>query len=418
MVSLGRRIHPESAHDAAVPVPRWRAARRALVAGTVAVLMVAAAGCSTGSTTAESSTRSMSEQFDSGLEVRLDKAIEDTIGAASLPGAIVGVWGPDGEYVRAFGVADKATHASMETDFYHRIGSLTKTFTVTGVLQLVDEGKVGLDDPISTYVEGVPNGEHITIRQLAQMQSGLADFTSAEFDKVVFADPYVELTPRQLLDFAFAQPATSSPGQGFAYVNTNAILLGLVVENVSGMALSDYVAKRILEPLGMAGTSFPTTNAFPKPHAQGYTNITADREEADATDWNPSWAWAAGAMISTLDDLRIWAPALATGTLLQPETQTQRLETIRVPGFPDDVGAGLGILNNSGWIGHGGSISGYQTQLLYLPEQKITLAILTNTDFASGGNAPSSLLTAAITEVITPEHVFRGSPSTQNSDED
>lgn len=417
MVSVGdRTTRPGGAHDAAVLLPLWRAARRVLKAGTAGVLVVAAAGCSTGSTTAESSTRSTSEQFDSGLAARLDKAIEDTIGAASLPGAMVGVWGQDGDYVRAFGVADKATHASMETDFFHRIGSLTKTFTVTGVLQLVDEGEVGLDDPISAYVEGVPNGEHITIRQLAQMQSGLADFTSAEFDKVVFADPYVELTPQQLLDFAFAQPARSSPGQGFEYVNTNAILLGLVVENVSGMALSDYVAKRILEPLGMADTSFPTTNAFPEPHAQGYTNITADHEEADATDWNPTWAWAAGAMISTLDDLRIWAPALATGSLLQPETQAQRLETIRVPGFPDDVGAGLGILKNSGWIGHGGSISGYQTQLLYLPEQELTLAILTNTDFASGGNAPSSLLAAAITEIITPEHVFRGSPSTQNTD--
>lgn len=329
-----RTIRAGRAHDGAVLLPRRRAARRVLVAGTAAVLMVAVAGCSTGSTTTESSTRSMSEQFDSGLAVRLDEAIKDTIGTALLPGAIVGVWGPDGAYERAFGVADKATHASLETNFYHRIGSLTKTFTVTGVLQLVDEGKVRLDDPISTYVEGVPNGEQITIRQLAQMQSGLADYTSAEFDKAVFADPYAEFTPQQLLAYAFAQPTTSSPGKGFEYVNTNAILLGLVVENVTGMALSDYVAERILEPLGMAGTSFPTTNAFPKPHAQGYTNITANREEADATDWSPSWGWAAGAMISTLDDLRIWAPALATGTLLQPETQSQRLETIRIPAIP------------------------------------------------------------------------------------
>src|SRR3954447_25037031 len=103
---------------------------------------------------------------------RLDAAITATMTDMSIPGAVVGVWGPAGDYVRSFGVADKATEAPMQTDFYSRIGSVTKTFTVTALLQLVDQGKLNLDDPISRFVPGVPSGDQITLRELAQMRSG------------------------------------------------------------------------------------------------------------------------------------------------------------------------------------------------------------------------------------------------------
>lgn len=133
---------------------------------------------------------------------------------AAIPGAIVGVWGPDGDYVKAFGVADKSTGAPMETDFYHRIGSVTKTFTVTGLLQLVDEDKVALDDPISKYVEGVPAGDQITLRQLARMQSGLPNYTAnKDFQQALLSDPMRAFTPQELLGYAFTQPASFPPGQ-------------------------------------------------------------------------------------------------------------------------------------------------------------------------------------------------------------
>lgn len=386
--------------------------RRALVAAVGAVLLVAATACSDDSPPAEAGT-----QLDSGVAERLDEAIGGVLAEASLPGAIVGVWGPEGNYVKAFGVADKATGAPMETDFYSRIGSLTKTFTVTALLQLVDEGKVGLDDPISEYIDGVPRGDQITLRQLARMQSGLANYSASEdFQQALFADPHADFTPQQLLDYAFAQPATFPPGEGFQYSNTNTILIGLVVEEASGSSLPDFVTQRILEPLGMENTSFPTTNEFPEPHAQGYTEQTADGNETIATDWNPSWGWSAGAMISTIDDLQTWAPALATGELLEPETQAQRLETVTAPGLPSDVGYGLGLFDIAGWIGHNGSLPGYQTVNVYLPERETTLAILVNTDIAYEGNEPSTLMATAITEVITPEHVYHLGSRVQDPD--
>jgi D-alanyl-D-alanine carboxypeptidase len=345
--------------------------------------------------------------MDAGIAKRLDAAIDQTMTAASIPGAIIGVWGPDGRYVRAVGVADKATGAPMKADFYSRIGSLTKTFTVTGVLQLADRGKLGLDDPIGKYIDGVPQGDKITLRQLASMRSGLENYAnSTAFQQELVADPYRNFTPQDLLGYAFAEPMPFSPGAAYEYSNTNTVLLGLVVEKLSGQTLPDYIMDQILTPLGMGHTSFPTTNAFPEPHAQGYTDTTADGAEATATDWNPSWSWAAGAMISTLDDMHIWAPALATGTLISPEMQAQRLQTLSLPGQPAEDGYGLGIFNLGGWIGHNGSVPGYEAVAVYLPEKQTTLVILINTDIKYQRSEPSTPLATAITKVLSPEHVY------------
>jgi len=380
-----------------------------------AALLLTTTGCGSESTEQSSTTPASSsapkKPMNDAVSHRLDAAVNQAMTAAGVPGVIVGVWGPDGDYVRAFGVADKATRAPMKTDFYSRIGSLTKTFTVTAILQLADQGKLGLDDSIAEYVAGVPLGNRITLRQLARMQSGLFNYSaSPEFQHAMFADPHRAFTPSELLSYAFAQPNQFPPGERFEYCNTNTILLGLVVQKVSGEPLHSYIQEHIVAPLGMGHTSFPTDNAFPDPHAQGYTVQTADGKEAVATDWNPSWGWAAGAMTSTLDDMRVWASALATGKLLTPQMQAQRLQTVASPGMPPQDGYGLGIFNLGGWIGHNGSLPGYQTVVVYLPEKQTTLVILTNTDVEYQGAEPSTTLATAITKELTPDHVYSLGP--------
>ena len=223
-------------------------------------------------------------------------------------------------------------------------------------------------------------------------------------------------TPQELLGFAFTEPNTFPPGEGFGYCNTNTILLGLVVEKVSGQPLHDYIRDHISTPLGMSDTIFPTDNTFPEPHAQGYTIQTANATETTATDWDPSWGWAAGAMISTLEDMHIWAPALATGKLLTPQMQAQRLQTVGAPGLPPQDGYGLGIFNLAGWVGHNGSLPGYQTVAVYLPEKQTTMVILTNTDIESQGAEPSTTVAAAITKELTPDHIYTLSPEVQEPD--
>ncbi|WP_018546005.1 serine hydrolase domain-containing protein [Streptomyces sp. LaPpAH-108] len=409
-----------------MPRPPVRPRRKAAVALTAVALAALAlplaaapAGAAPLLAPAAAPGPSPSDSPDSGVreltpEVadRLDSAVREVMDEARVPGVTVGIWTPDqGSYVRSFGVADRSDGRRMAPDLYTRIGSETKTFTVTALLQLVDQGKVSLDDPVSRYIGGVPDGDKISLRQLAGMRSGLYNYSDdPDFFKALTSDPQRSFTPRELLDYAFKHPVLFPPGQKFDYSNTNLILLGLVVEQRSGQPLGDYIKDHILDPAGMNRTSLPSGAEFPKPHPQGYTNQTADGKVEETAGWNPSWGWAAGAMVSTLDDLRVWAPTVATGELpdgrrmIDESTQRQRLVTppTGVPG----AGYGLGIFDVHGWIGHNGSLPGYESLTVYLPSARTTLVVLLNTDIDHDGQEPSTLLGQAITRIISPGHVF------------
>ncbi|MFD4604982.1 serine hydrolase domain-containing protein [Streptomyces sp. NPDC058464] len=344
---------------------------------------------------------------------QLDAVVQHVMREADVPGVTVGVWTPgQSDYVRSFGVANKATGQKMSPDLYMRIGSETKTFTVTALLQLVDEGRVGLDDPIGKYVDGVPGGDRITLRDLAGMRSGLFNYSEdAGFFKALTSDPQRAFTPQQLLAYSFRHPVMFQPGEKFSYSNTNLILLGLLVEKESGQPLGDYLEQHVLKPAGMSHTLFPTGNEFPAPHAQGYTNQTATGKVQETAGWNPSWGWAAGAMISNLDDLRTWARTVATGvfpdgaTMVGPVVQKQRLTTPST-GI-QGAGYGLGIFDVQGWIGHNGSLPGYESLTVYLPSTRTTVVVLLNTDISYKGDIePSTLFGQAITRVVSPDHVF------------
>lgn len=370
----------------------------------LATAMAGLCGCTSTVPSTDGSVTSGAET-DAPLAVadQLDAAIGQAMAEKSMPGAVVGIWGPDGDYVRTFGVADKASGTPMQTDFYSRIGSVTKTFTVTALLQLVDQGKLTLDAPISKYIAGVPSGDQITLRELAQMRSGLVTIDDVpEFADSYISDPHQSFTPAQLLGYALDKPLQFPPGTQYDYCNTNTVLLGLVVEQQSGQRLPDYISEHILAPLKLTHTSFATTAALPDPHAQGYTVLQG--AEQIATDWNPSWGWGVGNMISTLDDMRIWARALSTGTLLSPETQRQRIDTSVPMNAEKSAFYGLGIFNDGGWIGHTGVIFGYQTAVFYLPPTQTTLVFFINTDQP---HHVGTTLAHAITSVISPGHVYR-----------
>jgi D-alanyl-D-alanine carboxypeptidase len=336
----------------------------------------------------------------------LDATIQHIMRKADIPGVIVGLWRPGRcEYVRAFGLADTKTDRDMTPDLLMRIGSETKTFTATALLELVDDHRVGLDDPISKYVSGVPDGNHITLRELAAMRSGLFPYTSDPgFITAVQTNPRAYFSPQQLLAYGFKHPNTFPPGTQTQYSNTNYILLGLVVEKVSHLPLARFLRERVIDPSCLRHTLFPYGAEFPRPHAHGYTNQTLSGEVTDATDWNTSWAWAAGAMISNLRALRKWAYDVATGTLLTPETQAERTDFIPT-GLPG-VSYGLGLFDVNGWIGHDGSIPGYQSLTIYLPGQHATLVVLVNTDISYQGVAPTTLFGKAITSIVTPHHIY------------
>ncbi|MGW3448877.1 serine hydrolase domain-containing protein [Streptomyces sp. NPDC001076] len=395
-----------------------RGAAIAVALGTLTVPLVAAPAPAPAAFAAPSPTPSPSGSSDvramtPAVARQLDAAVQHVMREADVPGVTVGIWTPgQSDYVRSFGVANKATGQTMSPDLYMRIGSETKTFTVTALLQLVDQGRVGLDDPIGKYLDGVPGGDRITLRDLAGMRSGLFNYSEdAGFFKALTSDPQRAFTPRQLLAYSFRHPALFRPGEKFSYSNTNLILLGLLVEKESGQRLGDYLELHVLGPAGMRHTLFPTGNEFPAPHAQGYTDQTATGKVEETAGWNPSWGWAAGAMISDLDDLRTWARTVATGVfpdgtaMVGPAVQKQRLTT--PPTGIQGTGYGLGIFDVQGWIGHNGSLPGYESLTVYLPSARTTVVVLLNTDISYKGDIePSTLFGNAVTRIISPAHVF------------
>ena len=322
-----------------------------------------------------------------------------------IPGAIVYVDDPgQGSWTTGLGIGNLATREPMQVNNFMRIGSITKTFTATLILQLVDQGKLRLDDPVGTYQPEVPNGAHITIRELLNMTSGLFDYATDEgYNQALFADPYKVWNPNDLLAIAFKHPPYFAPGKGWHYSNTNYILLGLIMQQLTHLPAEQAFQRSIFGPLGMHQTSLPprTSSAIPDPHAQGYmygTNGTGTGPTLNGSDWNPSVAWTAGSMISTLHDLKIWAKALATGQLLSAATQQERLTwAICAPrwlGKPQCYG--LGVISFNGLLGHDGQIFGYTSWIGYQPQNGATIIVLANLYQGSDGSSPATDLAQVI----------------------
>ncbi|MGW0086875.1 serine hydrolase domain-containing protein [Streptomyces sp. NPDC003393] len=340
------------------------------------------------------------------VRAQLDSAVKDVLKSTHTPGVTVGLWAPGkGSYVRAFGTADKATNAPMSPGFNMRIGSVTKTFTVTALLQLVDRGQVNLDDPISKYVRGVPNGHHITLRHLAQMRSGLFNaLYDEDFANAFLADTSRTFTNEELLAYAFKHPVAFPAGTQYEYSNTNTILLSMVVEKATGQPFDRYLTQHVLKPAHLKHTFMPKGAEFPAPHAHGYTDQASDDGSiTDATNWAPPGG-ASGVMISNLHDLRSWASTLAEGNLLSRATQAERLKMLSVG--REGLSYGLGIFDNHGWIGHNGSLPGYQTLMVYLPKAKATLVVHTTSDINSEGKSLSTKFAKAVTDIVTPKNVY------------
>ena len=332
------------------------------------------------------------------LVAKLDAAARSSFKNAAAPGAIVGVRTPQGTWTSAYGFADPTTKAPMTTDMHMRIGSVTKTFTGTLILQLAQKKKLSLDDPINKYVPGIPNGDKVTLRMLANMTSGVASYYTKDFLDKYFGNPETIFTPDQLIAFGVSASPIFKPGAKFNYSNTNTILLGKVVEKVTGQPVEDVFQQQIFGPLRLTNTSMPGDSpAIPVPHPQGYTlqGSTPLTQPVDATNWSPTFGWTAGGMISTVADLLVYDRAVATGQgLLSPAAQSERLNS-----FPKPAGYGLALGCVGGWIGHGGELPGFNTALYYDTTTNTSVIVLVNSDIPSGKCSESATLTDNSTDL-------------------
>ena len=212
------------------------------------------------------------EAFPSADERALIDIVEKGRSAQRQPGLNVGIWFPGrGSLVRAFGTGDHASGAPMRRDDHVRIASITKTFTSVVVPQLVDESRLSLDDTLSRYIEGIDNGDRITIRNLLGMTSGIYDYTSDErFLKAFTDNPLMSFSPKDVIDIVNRHKPEFAPGEKVSYCDTNYILLGTIVEKVTGEPIQKTITEKILKPLGLNNTSFPTEPTMPERFARGY----------------------------------------------------------------------------------------------------------------------------------------------------
>lgn len=333
---------------------------------------------------------STSAALPTDLVAALNAAARSSFAEAAAPGAIVGVRTPQGTWTQAYGQADPATGAPMAVGMHTRIGSVTKTFTGTLIMQLAEQGKLRLDDPIDRYVPGIPNGDRVTLRLLANMTSGVASYTqSTQFTDTYFSKPETIFTPDQLIAVGISESPIFEPGAQFNYSNTNTVLLGEVIEKVTGQPVAAVLQELVLGPLGLANTSWPgESTEIPVPYPQGFTlqgDAATPDAPSNATHWNPAWGWTAGELISNMDDLLTYDRALATGQgLLAPATQAERLRS-----FPGAAGYGIAMGCIDGWVGHTGELPGYNTSVFHDTKNDTSVVVQTNSDIASG-NCPES----------------------------
>ncbi|MGD9509357.1 MAG: serine hydrolase domain-containing protein [Geminicoccaceae bacterium] len=314
-----------------------------------------------------------------GKKRTLDVVLTEAIKRYDIPGAVVGVWTPEGRWIATRGFADIDRRIPVRAASRFGIRSITKSFTVTIILQLAAEGKLRLDDKVARYVAGVPNGHRITLRQLANMTSGLVDYSKvpAFFDR--FATNFARRwTNEELLRFAFRAKPLFDPGTRYDYSNTNTVLLGVIAERVTGRPFAKVIERRILDRLKLADTRYLSGSSVPPPRALNYL-YDEDTDSYFSLPVSFTSQGPAGALSSDLDDLRRWGVALVDGKLLPPALQRQRFAGRPPTNGPeyDQYGLGMGELN--GFWGHTGSGLGYQALVMHHPKRHETVVILINT---------------------------------------
>ncbi len=371
---------------------------------------------------------------------KLQTLIPEAMKANAIPGVVVQIESPSkGNWSSTFGTAELGKQVPMSLRDHFRIGSNTKTMTSTVILQLVEEGKLKLSDKIGKFFKGVPNGNKITIRELSEMRSGLYSYTfDPGFNATLDRQPKKGWTSAELLKIAFRHKPNFAPGAQYEYCNTNIVLLGVLIEKLTGTTASEAFQERIFKPLGMTESELPgrTDWRIPGPHSQGYqfgTNVETinsyavseanlpaaldgSRKPVNYTDASPSWAWTAGGAISTPADLATYVKALVGGGLLGPKMQRVRLDSIRpiVPGQKKGVGYGLGLAEFAPHIlGHDGQIPGFSTFMVYDDKTGDTIIIGCNLAAApaTGENAAVELGKVVLATLYGPSILPQENPA-------
>lgn len=311
---------------------------------------------------------------------KLDELTDQLISQKKVPGLIISITAPQKglRYIKAKGYSDLTINKPMNINNLYRTGSLTKTFTGTIILELIDEGKIKLNDKINIYLPNLPYSDIISIKQILNMTSGIFEYSNdISFINDFNLNPQKKWQPNELLNIALSHPLNFIPGTKWDYSNSNTIIAGLIIEKITGNSLKTEIENRIIKKFGLMNTFFPTNSEMPfgKQYCHGY-NITSTGIADVSESYDPSFAWAAGSLITNINDISIWLRMQLGSITLNPLLQFKRTEWVAMG---DNGGYGLALMKvGNGFIGHSGGIPGYSSISLYQPKTGATVIIMFN----------------------------------------
>ncbi len=341
-----------------------------------------------------------SDLVESNIKAVLDSVIYNT----HVPGIVAGIWAPDLgiDMIYTSGVANLETNEPMSKDFIFRIGSNTKTMTITVLLQLVDEGLINLNDKLSYYLPDFPRGDEVTIEMMANMRSGIYNYSQSEaFCNELVENPTRLRTTDELIEIAAENPYYFDPGTDFHYSNSNTVIIGKIIEMVSGGSLESNINSRVIKPLNLVNTAFLIGGTeLPGEHPSGYYNGEYTEYSPDYSEFfDISWANAAGAAYSDLSELKTYVHALTSGYFLSDTLQQHRLDCIDF-GDPKGRRYGMGLMQYKDFYGHDGVLPGFTSLMINSPERNCTIVIWYNSQINI--STPTDLL-YIIPKIIYPD---------------
>lgn len=347
--------------------------------------------------------------FDEMTRDTLEFLLETQFHDRRLPGlgAVVELNGRRWEL--ALGVSDVTTGEPFRIGDNRHVGCVTKSFTATAVLQQIDSGRIGLDDTLGSFVPGISNGERITIKQLLNMTSGVADFVHSldwlpARDGMSYYTADGDWSQERKVDVMRSRPAAFEPGAKADYCHSNYILLGLVLEQVTGKPAADAINGDVVASVpGWTNTEFPSVAQLPDPHPTTYALLADGRTLRELGDMNPNALWTAGAMISTVDDLLIWVRELADSRLLPAELQCERLTSIHLDRRRAFHRYGLGVQRLGALLGHNSRMPGSSCAVYRYPAEDVSVAVVTNASVDA--DAVSMEIALAIVRTLYPGFV-------------
>jgi CubicO group peptidase (beta-lactamase class C family) len=330
--------------------------------------------------------QNLAEKFDKMLS---EQYLPDDPGATALvaiDGKII--------YHKAFGMANLELDVPMKTDMVFEIGSITKQFTAVSILMLMEQGKLSLDDDITKFIEDYPtHGKHISIHHLLTHTSGIKSYTSMDSWASIWRK---DMQPNELIDFFKNEPMDFNPGEEWRYNNSAYIILGYIIEKTSGKTYEQFLEEDIFAPLGMNSSSYGCQFEIIKNRAYGYqkTDKYINAEYLSLTQ-----PYAAGSIMSTVNDLFIWNRAIRSNKLVKKETIELAFTNYKLNnGEKTNYGYGweLNEINGNPTIEHAGGIFGFVTNSIYLPDEDVFVAIFSNCDCNDPGNVSTRMAALAI----------------------